>query len=301
MDRLTSLTVFGKVAELGGFATAARRLGMSPAMVTNHVQELEDRLGVRLLNRTTRHVSLTDAGQLYYEQCSRILVAIEEADHSAAALQQTPTGRLRFNCPHTLAPLVAPVVVDFLARYPDLSIEAIMSDRTVDLIEEGFDLAINMTPAPESQFIVRRLSGYRHVLCASPAYLDERGTPRHPSELVGHNCFRHISYPFGNDWCFEGPDGEVKVTVHGNLVTNNVPLLRSAVTHGQGIVMAPSFVAAEDIAAGLAVTLLDEYIPRRMRFEVVYPNRHRLSAKVRLFIDALIDRLDSTLPVERAA
>jgi DNA-binding transcriptional LysR family regulator len=190
LDRLTSLTVFAKVAESGGFSAAARRLGMSPAMVSNHVQNLEERLGARLLNRTTRRVSLTDVGQAYYEQCSRILAAIEEADQTATALQTKPTGRLRFAATDALTSVLAPVVTDYLGRYPQMQVEALMVDRvSSDVVGEGLDLVVSIAPFPDTQLIVRRLTGYRHVLCAAPDYLERYGTPRTPDELPGHNFF----------------------------------------------------------------------------------------------------------------
>lgn len=300
LDRLTSLSVFAKVAEAGGFSAAARRLGLSPAMVSNHIHELETRLGVRLLNRTTRRVSLTEVGQTYYDQCSRILAAIEEADQTAAALQTTPTGRLRLNAPNSLGYLLAPVVTDYLARYPQMQVEAVMSDRAMDLIEEGLDLAISMVPVPDSQLISRRLSGYRHILCATSDYLTRHGTPVVPGDLAGHNCLRHANYPFGDEWLFDGPDGEVTVSVRGNLMTNGSTLLRAAGQRGLGIVMAPRFLVADMLEQGKVVTLLDAYVPRRLQLEVVYPHRSRLSAKVRLFIDALVERLDSNRMIDRA-
>ncbi|MDE2514934.1 MAG: LysR family transcriptional regulator [Rhodospirillales bacterium] len=288
------------MVEAGGFSAAARRLGLSPAMVSNHVQELEQRLGVRLLNRTTRRVSLTEVGQTYYDQCSRILVAIEEADQTAAALQTTPTGRLRLNCPNALGHLIGPVVAEYLVRYPQMQVDAVMTDRPVDLIEEGLDLGITMVPNPDSQLIVRRLSGYRHILCASPDYLARNGAPRVPADLAAHNCLHHSNYPFGDDWVFDGPDGETTVSVRGNLITNGSTLLRAAGLRGLGIVLAPRFLVSDDLAAGRVVTLLDSYVPRRMRLEVVYPHRHRLSAKVRLFIDALVERLDANRGIDQA-
>lgn len=300
LDRLTSLTVFAKVAEAGGFSAAGRRLGLSPAMVSNHIQELEARLGVRLLNRTTRRVSLTEVGQSYYDQCSRILAAIEEADQTAAALQTTPTGRLRLNGPNALGYLLAPVVTEYLARYPQMQVEAVMTDRPLDLIEEGLDLGITMVPTPDSQLIGRRLSGYRHVLCATPDYLARYGTPRVPADLAGHNCLRHANYPFGDEWIFDGPTGEEIVSVRGNLVTNGSTLLRAAGVRGLGIVLAPRFLVAEELALGNVVTLLDAYALRRLQLEVVYPHRNRLSAKVRLFIDALVERLDSNRTIDHA-
>ncbi|HQU11337.1 MAG TPA: LysR family transcriptional regulator [Acidiphilium sp.] len=299
MDRLTSLTVFAKVAESGGFSAAARRLGMSPAMVSNHVQNLEERLGARLLNRTTRRVSLTDVGQAYYEQCSRILAAIEEADQTATALQTKPTGWLRFAATDALTSVLAPVVTDYLGRYPQMQVEALMVDRvSADVVGEGLDLVVSIAPFPDTQLIVRRLTGYRHVLCAAPAYLERHGTPRTPDELTGHNCLHHAAYPFGDDWIFDGPDGETTVSVRGNLLTNGTSLLRAAAIGGIGIVIAPRFLVGDEFANGTLVPVMEDYVPRQLRLEVLYPHRHRLSVKVRLFIDALVERLDGSRPLD---
>src|SRR5215831_19341840 len=169
MDRLTGIMVFTKVVECGGFSAAARRLAMSPAMVSNHIQSLEEGLGVRLLNRTTRRVSLTDIGKDYYERCRHILAAIEEADQTASAHSAKPTGILRLNCTTALGPLIAPVVADYLDRYQGMAVEVKMTEQMPDLVEQGLDLAVRITPVPESSLVVRRIAGYRHLLCAAPA------------------------------------------------------------------------------------------------------------------------------------
>jgi DNA-binding transcriptional LysR family regulator len=295
MDRLTGMTVFARVVECGGFSAAARRLAMSPAMASNHVRELEERLGVRLLNRTTRQVSLTDIGKEYYEQCSQILAAIQEADEAAAARHAKPTGILRLNCTTALGPLIAPVAAEYLGRYEDMAVEVIMTERMVDLIDEGFDLAVRMTPVPESSLISRRLAGYRHVLCAAPDYIAQRGAPQAPADIARHNCLQYAHYPFGDEWHFTGADGEHRVRVRGNLETNNGEMLRLAVLRGLGLALMPRFLIAAELRSGQLVPLLEAFPPRQLSIQLVYPHRHHLSAKVRSFIDLLIDRTASLI------
>src|ERR1044071_9057000 len=196
MDRLTSLTVFVRVVDCGGFSVAAQRLNMSATMVSNHVQALENRLGVRLLNRPTRRVSLTDVGREYYERCIQILAELQEADDAASTLQQTPRGRLRVHCDTHIARFIAPTVAELLATNPEVSIEVRTGERMPDIVEEGFDVAIRPTPPPDSSLIVHRLSGWRPVLCCSPSYLETHPAPVTLTDLAGHNCLRYAYYPF---------------------------------------------------------------------------------------------------------
>ena len=184
MDRLTSLTAFVRVVDSGGFSAAGRRLNMSTTMVSNHVQALEDRLGARLLHRTTRKVSLTEVGKAYYDRCIQILADLEQADDIAGALQSTPRGTLRIYTATHIVPFIAPVVAGFLASYPEVKIDLTIGERTIDMIDEGFDVAIRLTPPPDSSLIVRSLATWRHVLCCSPGYIDKHGRPQQLAELA---------------------------------------------------------------------------------------------------------------------
>ncbi len=288
MDRLTSLTAFVRVVDSGGFSAASRKLGMSTTMVSNHVQALEDRLGARLLNRTTRKVSLTEIGRAYYDRCTRILADLEEADNAAGALQSTPRGTLRIYTATHLVQFVAPMVGDFLTSYPEVRIELIMGEREIDLIDEGFDLAIRMMPPSDSSLIVRKLATWRHVLCCSPAYLEKHGPIEHLSDLTRHNCTRHIAYPFRDEWRFVDPKGEpASVRISGNLISNSGDTLRRAALQGISICLAAGFLVADDLQAGSLVSLLPGYRPVDFAVNAVYPHRHHLSAKVRSFIDRL--------------
>jgi len=287
LDRLTSLEVFSKVVDSGGFSAAGRRLNMSTTMVSNHVQALEDRLGARLLNRTTRKVSLTEVGRAYYDRCIQILADIEQADDVAGALQSTPRGTLRVYTATHIVQFVAPVITEFLAAYPDVKVDLSMGERTIDLIEEGFDVAVRLTPPPDSSLIVRSLATWRHVLCCSQAYIEKLGRPEQLSELAERNCLRHVNYPY-DEWRFVDRKGApASVRVSGRLITNSGETLRRAALEGVGIVLAPGFLLHDDLESGRLVRLLPEYRPVEFSMNAVYPHRHHLSAKVRTFIDRL--------------
>ena len=288
MDRMTSMATFVKVVESGGFSAAARTLSMSPSMVTAHVQALEERLGVRLLNRSTRRVSLTEVGHAYYERCLQILAEADDADQIAQALQSTPRGTLRLNTSIAIPPLLAPVVAEFVALYPEVSVNLTMSDRMIDLVEEGFDLAVRNMSVPDSSLVVRRVATYRFVVCGAPGYLAARGIPGQPADLSQHNCLVYSHSAWGNEWRFAGPDGEQSVAVEGNLQANSDNALRLAAVHGQGLALAPSFLLIEEIKSGRLVPVLTEFLQTEHAINAIYPHRHHLSAKVRSFIDLLV-------------
>src|SRR6202042_2198605 len=273
MDRLTSLTAFVRVVDSGGFSAAGRRLEMSTTMVSNHVRALEERLGARLLNRTTRKVSLTEVGKTYYDRATQILADIEQADDIAGAQQSTPRGTLRIYTGTHIVPFVAPVVDEFLNRYPDVKVDLNMGERLIDVIDEGFDVAIRLTPPPDSSLIVRGLAHWRHVLCCSHDYLEKHGRPERLSDLSGHNCLRHVLYPYEDGWHFTDRDGTpASVKVSGNLVTNSGETLRVAVLQGVGICLAAGFLVHDDLEANSLVRLLPEYRPVELSMNAVYPH-----------------------------
>ena len=287
MDRLTSLTAFVRVVDSGGFSAAGRRLNMSTTMVSNHVQSLEDRLGARLLQRTTRKVSLTEVGKAYYDRCVQILADIEQADDIAGAQQSTPRGTLRIYTATHIVQYVSPVVAEFLAAYPEVKVDLAMGERAIDMIDEGFDVAIRMTPPPDSSLIVRSLATWRHVLCCSHGYLEKHGRPQALAELADHNCIRHVNYPY-DEWRFVDRKGEpASVRVSGNLTSNSGETLRMVAQQDGGIFLAAGFLVHDDLELGRLVRLLPEYRPVEFSMNAVYPHRHHLSAKVRIFIDML--------------
>ncbi|WP_189046818.1 LysR family transcriptional regulator [Aliidongia dinghuensis] len=291
MDRLTSLTTFVRVVDCGGFSAAARRLNMSVTMVSNHVQALEDRLGVRLLNRTTRRVGLTEIGKAYYERCTFVLGELEEADREASALQSSPRGTLRLYGNAHIVRFLAPVISEFLTLYPAASVDLGTGTRMVDLIEEGYDLAIWTVPSADSSLIVRNLASWRHLLCCSPDYLEHHPRPTRLEEVAQHNCLRYALYPFGDEWRFIGPDGKpANVRVSGNFITGNGEALRLVALSGQGLFMAPSFLVAEDLASGRLVRVLEDHRPVEFAMNAIYPHRHHVSGKIRAFLDLTVQQ-----------
>src|ERR1700753_1049824 len=239
MDRLTSLTAFVRVVDAGGFSAAGRKLNMSTTMVSNHIQALEERLGARLLNRTTRRVSLTEVGKAYYDRCVQILADIEQADDIAGALQSTLRGTLRVFTNTHLVQFLSPVITEFLAGHAEVKVDVIIGERNADMIEEGFDIAVRMVPPPDSGLIVRSLVTWRHVLCCSPAYLQKHGPPQQLAELAARNCIRHINYPYGEEWQFTDREGaQASVRISGNLTTNSGETLHRAAVQGVGICLA---------------------------------------------------------------
>lgn len=291
MDRLTSLTVFGRVVECGGFSAAARRLNMSVTMVGNHVQSLEDRLGVRLLNRTTRKVSLTETGKYYYERSSQILAELEEADRTAGALTSTPRGTLRVYTSSAIVRFLLPVVSEYMELYPSISLDFSVGERMVDMIEDGYDLVMRTVPPPDSSLVARKLTPWRHMLVCSPAYFETHPMPKKPAEVAEHNCLQYAYYPYGDEWRFEdGAGNPESVKIGGNVVSNSAEMLRFLTLSGRGIFLAPSFVVFDDIAEGRLVKIMPDYRPIEFNINAVYPNRSHLPTKVRLFIDLLVER-----------
>ncbi|NZD59970.1 LysR family transcriptional regulator [Rhizobium sp. WYCCWR 11290] len=291
MDRLTSLMVFGRVVECGGFSAAARRLNMSVTMVGNHVQSLEDRLGVRLLNRTTRKVSLTETGKYYYERSSQILAELDEADRTAGALSTTPRGTLKVYTSSAIVRFLLPVVSEFMELYPSISLDFSVGERMVDMIEDGYDLVMRTVPPPDSSLVARKLTPWRHMLVCSPAYFESHPMPKTPAEVAEHNCLQYAYYPYGDEWRFEDGDGNKEsVKIGGNVVSNSAEMLRFLTLTGRGIFLAPSFVVFDDIAEGRLVKIMPDYRPVEFNINAVYPNRSHLPTKVRLFIDLLAER-----------
>ena len=288
MDRVTSMTAFATVVNSRSFAAAAHRLNMSPAMVTNHVRALEERLGARLLNRTTRKLSLTEAGKSYFDQCALILAQIEAADSSVSELQAVPRGTLHLNAANVLSHSVAPLIGEFSAAYPEITIDLTVTDRMVDMVEDGIDLAIRFNQPPDSSLIVRRLGQFRVILCAAPEYLAKHGEPAQPSDLSRHTCLAYAYRGFdklAHEWPLNGPGGQVTVPVTGNLHTNNIETMLSAAYEGRGIAMLTSCSAAGALASGRLVRVLPEWHSGEFPIIALYPHRQYIPAKVRSFLD----------------
>lgn len=291
MLSLDVLQVFVRIAETGSFSAAARDLGLSKSAASKKLAALEDRLGARLFNRTTRRLSLTEAGSDFLERAQRILAELEEAEQAAGRLTDEPRGVLRVNAPMSFGIRhVAPALADFMMRYPDLAVTLDLDDRRVSLIEEGYDVAVRIADLPDSSLVARKLAPARRVVCASPAYWAERGIPAHPRELARHNCLIYAYLPAQNDWRFHGPGGTVTVRVNGNLKANNGDVLREAALAGLGVCLAPTFLVGDDIRAGRLQAVLDAFADESLAIYAVYPHRRHLSAKVRAFVDFLAGR-----------
>jgi len=294
MDRLTGIEVFLRVAARGSFAAAAEDLGLSRAMVSKHVQALEARLGSRLLHRTTRRLSLTEAGRAYFERAGSLVEALREAEDTVGALQSGPRGLLRVNAPVSFGIRhLGCAMHDFMAAYPEVSVEMVLEDRQVDLVQEGYDLAVRIARLTDSSLIARKLAPARMVVVAAPAYLAGRGTPTLLSDLSEHECLGYSYAANSGEWRFDGPDGPASVRVSGRLRANNGDLLHAACLDGQGIALAPSFIAGPDVAAGRLVRLLPAYRPPTLGVYAVYPHARHLAAKVRAFVDFLAGRFGS--------
>jgi DNA-binding transcriptional LysR family regulator len=292
MDRLASITAFVRVIESGGFSAAGRRLNLSKATVSDQVQALEDALGVRLLNRTTRRISLTGAGRDYYERCVQILQNLEEADEAAGAQQCTPRGQLRCYCHESIARFVAPVVTDFLTRFPEAAVDFRIGFKVIDLVQLGFDLAVSPLPPADVTLVRRRLGTVSPIVCGSPLYLQKHPAPQSPADLARHNCLRHpYPPPSPDEWLFQDPVGNpVVARVSGSLITNSTEARRAAAAAGVGLVRTAPFLMADLLASGALVPVLPDYRVQGFEINAFYPSRRHLSAKVRVFIDMLVDR-----------
>jgi DNA-binding transcriptional LysR family regulator len=292
VDRLQAIRVFSQVVESGSFSTAAEKLGLSATATSRHVAELEAHLHTRLLNRTTRRVSLTESGRAFYERSVQLLADLEEAEQEALRAAVVPRGTIRLSASVNFGVRhLAPAIADFLAAHAEVRFDASLSDRIVDLVEEGFDLAIRIG-APGSQNVVaRKLGETRLVPCASPGYLAAHGAPQTPEELARHNCLTYEYVTPRNLWRFRDPaGGERSVRVSGSLHSNNGELLAEAAARGAGIVFEPAFIVGPEVRAGRLVPLLQDFEPQATPLYAVYPSRKHLSAKVRLFVDFLIER-----------
>ncbi|MBB6252676.1 LysR family transcriptional regulator [Nitrospirillum iridis] len=289
MDRLRAFEVFATVVAKGGFAKAADALNTSPANVTRYVSELESHLGSRLLNRTSRRLSLTEAGEALYERAQTILEEVAEAEAVASATALKPRGRLRVNAPLSFGILhLAPLWPRFMAQYPDVMLDVALTDRVVDLVEEGFDLGIRISRGGSPTYAARKLATSRNVLCAAPGYLARRGVPQTPDDLADHARVAYSYTGVPEDWVLLDPEGKpITVRIPVRLVTNNGDTARAAALAGEGIIWQPTFLIGQDLRAGRLVPVLPEYRIPDIDILAVYPSRRHVSAKVRALIDFL--------------
>jgi DNA-binding transcriptional LysR family regulator len=294
MDRFASIAASVRVAESGGFTTAARRLDLSTTTVSDQGQALENALGVRLLNRTTRQVILTEIGREYYERCAQILHELEEANEAAGALQVTPRGQLRVYCQKGVGPFIAPVVTGFLSQYPEVSVDLRDGDAMIDLVQERFDLAIMPVSPPDSTLVRRTLAKWHPLLCCAPAYLEKHPEPRSPADLVGHNCLLYAYTPFRDRWPFLDTRGNTLMArVPATLVTTSITVLRAVAVAGLGLWLSAPFIVSDLLASKELVPLVRDYRLPEMEIVALYPHRRHLTAKVRAFLDMLVDQFSN--------
>lgn len=288
MTNLGDLEVFVRVIAAGSMSTAARDLGLSPAVVSKRIKRLEDRLGTRLLQRTTRQISLTEAGQGFHERVIAVLAGLEEAEAYASGRSSEVTGTLKISAPTSFGRLhIAPHLKRFMDAHPDLTIHLVLSDEFTDIVGGGFDLAIRIAELMDSTLVARRLAPVRRILCASPDYIRMHGMPETIEELKRHHCLPAHNY---DAWKLEGPQGPLTLRPHGMLITNSSEVIREAVIAGLGIALRSTWDIGPELKAGRLVQVLPAYEgARSVTLSAVYPSRQFLPAKVRLFIDYLAD------------
>jgi DNA-binding transcriptional LysR family regulator len=289
MDTLTRMRAFIAVVEAEGFSAAARKIGRSKALLSKYVRELEDELGALLLNRTTRQFSLTEAGHTYYRRASEIVREVDSLADTVRESSGDVKGRIKLSAPRTLADAdIGQSLIDFAREYPEIVLEISLDDRFVDLVEEGFDMAIRITRMQDSSMIARRLCPFSIRFCASPDFLARHGTPKMPHDLSKLPCIIDTNGRWLSNWPFQKESGEmVSVPVSGPIEANSPRVTLAAALAGLGVAPLPDFIAREDLEAGRLISVLDEFVPRNGGIFAVYPHRRYLPAKVRVLVDFL--------------
>ncbi|MDJ0705786.1 MAG: LysR family transcriptional regulator [Leptolyngbyaceae cyanobacterium MO_188.B28] len=295
MDKFDSLRAFTQVVNSGGFAAAAREMGLSRSAVNKLVINLEDDLGVQLLHRTTRRVSPTATGLAFFERCVNILADLKDAEQAVAQLHSEPNGTLRINAPMSFGTLhLASALADFLSQYPDLQVQLTLEDRLIDPLEEGFDITVRISkPTVSPSLIVHEVAPAKRMLCAAPSYLEKHGVPSHPNELKAHSCLHYGHLNSKYQWTLWGPAGEEAIAIQGALCSNNGEVLREAAVKGLGIALLPTFIVGEALEQGALETVLPDYRPLELSLCAIYPVNRHLSTKIQLFTEFLRDRFGS--------
>ncbi|WGG50311.1 LysR family transcriptional regulator [Rugamonas sp. DEMB1] len=288
MDRFLEMQTFNAVVDAGSFVKAAEALAMSKAAVSRYVVDMETRLGVRLLHRTTRRLSLTDEGQIFYVRSKELLAELAEAEDEITSRSDAASGLLRINAPFTFGVRhLAPLWGAFRALHPKVTLDVTLADRLVDLVEEGYDVAIRIANLDSSTMVSKKLATTRMVLCASPQYLELHGTPTQPSELAQHAVISYSYWSTKDEWHFKGPLGPVSVKTNPSIHTNNGDTCRAAALASQGVILQPSFLVGDDLAAGTLLELMPEFRSIELGIYAVYPTRKHVSPKVRALLDFL--------------
>ena len=290
MSKFSELEVFTRVIDEESFSGAARELGVSKSYVSKQISKLEDRLGVQLLQRTTRTMKMTDVGRAFYERARAILDELDAAELAVSNLHSSPRGTLRMSVPMSFGVrYVAPALAEFMNAYPDLEVDIGFVDRTVDLVDEGYDMAVRIGQLEDSSLVARKLAPMRQVLVASPAYLEKHGAPKRPDDLRQHACLTYVYQRTGSTWRFTRDGEDVSVKVTGPLRANNGDALLEAARAGVGVSILPDFFVNADLNSGELVELLPEHDCGRSAIWALYPHNRHLSTKVRLVVDHLAE------------
>lgn len=287
---LNEMLIFTRVVQAQSFTAGARRLGMPKSSVSRKVASLEDRLGARLLQRTTRKLVLTDVGRIYYERCARIIGEIEEADQAASSMQEAPCGTLRVTAPLAFT-MLGPIVAEFLMLYPNVQVELVCTDRLVSLIDEGFDVAIRAGQLADSSLLARSLGAIERVLVASPEYLKQKGIPVAPMELASHTCITFGARTVPSIWALYAADRQAEVRVSPRLAVNDLELMREAACSGIGIAWMPKYICAKELRSGRLHQILPDWCSAAVPVHAIYPSARHLSPKVLAFVEFLRARL----------
>lgn len=302
MDNINEMQVFARVVDAGGFSSAARSLSLSPSAVSKQITRLEDRLGVRLLTRTTRRLNLTEEGDAFYHRVKRILSDIDEAEQAVSLSKTAPRGHLRVSCSVAFGEKqIAPIIPEFLDRYPEVALELMLSDGIVDLVEEGIDVAVRMGKLSNSAMVARKLGNNKRRICAAPSYVERYGVPDEPDDLHHHNCLGFTGHNNLNEWPFRYPDGRRQtIRAEGNFVANNGESIYDLCLEGLGIARAADFLVSDDIKEGRLIEVLSDFIEDEPApIHAVYPDPRHLSPKTRAFIDYLVEKFTPIPPWER--
>lgn len=290
---LNEIAIFVKVVDAGSFTGAAKNLGLPKSTVSRKITQLEERLGVRLLQRTTRTLSLTDTGSAYYNQCSRIIGDVEEANIAVTEMQSKPKGLLRITAPMLFGTWVlSDLISNFLKSNPEIQVEIVLTDQSLDLIQEGIDVAFRVGVLADSSLIARPLGEVNAIACASPAYVDSHGAPNHPSELKQHSI---VNWTQGDSWTFEKPE-QVTIDIKSRVQVNDAQSLHKMALNGLGIARLPTFICAQDIMDKRLVPILCDWSFDAVPIHAIYPSNRHLSVKVRSFVDYVVDELRKEQP-----
>jgi DNA-binding transcriptional LysR family regulator len=307
MEHLPYLVTFARVVQSGSFVAGAERLKLSPSVASKHISKLEKHLGARLLNRSTRKLSLTEAGTAYYAHAARILDELDQSEHAVQRLQAEPSGRLKLSALNSFANAVlAPLLPEFLRRHPKVVLEIVCSDRLVDLTEEGYDVALRITREPAPNLVARRLADIRFQICAAPEYLERHGAPRTPADLPKHRCLGYPASvtpmtPSGSAWRFLHDGKDIVAPIHAVLEANSVETLRALALAGEGLALLPTYAVGDELRSGRLVTPMPDYrgFSESTLYAVYLPNRFG-SPKLRAFVEFLLEKLAGSPPWEGA-